>query len=503
MFQLLSRDGRRPTSRLHQGIAAVVFLFVTVWFIRSWSIEYTPEIHPPPDSEIIKIEEARPSTGNFLGHVLEGDIKEKIQASRIYIHVNESGDVGSIPLLHKLDIDIPGSSEIQVDNASSDPLSLSHSSTVAFIEVPHIEDQPDASEFLFGVATTYARLEIALDTMSHWLSSPNAALIGVMEPTADAELRDRVSKKAEQLNVSLKTIDSDETFLDRYFWLVRHLHDNRTPSTKWCVLVDDDTFFPDMRNLISTFKRRYDPSEPYYIGSLSEDYTQMGNWGYMAYGGGGIFLSTPLIDELQPVWAECYKSRNTGDRMLAACIYKHTTTKFTWEHGLHQVDLHGDHAGFYEALRKQPLSTHHWRGEGFGFKANFQGMSLVSSICGNTCLLQKFKIGHDWILTNGFSLVQFSKEELRHRDIDTDVSMERTWDFFYDTSTDAHFLYSLGPIRTVNGNGKIRFRMESAFRDTEGNVRQLYVKRRRREGRNDAFDGGEVEGAVEIIWSKS
>src|SRR5262249_47739074 len=152
------------------------------------------------------------------------------------------------------------------------------------------------SEFIFGVATTYERLEESLDTMAHWLGGTNARLIAHMEPSLDTDAPDRVLKKARDLKVNLGTVDSSYEFLDRYFALQKVLWENRSSTTKWFVFIDDDTFFLDLSKVVSTFAK-YDPNQAWYIGALTEDFQQMAIWGYMAYGGGGVFVSAPVIQQ--------------------------------------------------------------------------------------------------------------------------------------------------------------------------------------------------------------
>ena len=73
----------------------------------------------------------------------------------------------------------------------------------------------------------------------------------------------------------------------------------------------------------------------------------------MAYGGAGIFLPMPLLEKVYAAFDECKEvpvyvdgSSMNGDGLLARCIYQHTTAKFIWEPGLHQIDLQGDPSGF-------------------------------------------------------------------------------------------------------------------------------------------------------------
>ncbi|KAK5944905.1 hypothetical protein PMZ80_002107 [Knufia obscura] len=489
--------------RPSQLAAGAIFACLLLWYTLGTGNkpDPTPANVQPPAVKLDPTDEVPfydiPANGHFLGH--NGIINltnPQIQMAKVHIAVSQS-DMQPLPLMQSLDIKLPASTEITITDELSDP-NVKHPETArTVVNIPRVpRAQVDASEFIFGVATTYERLEESLDTMSHWLGGSNARIIGHMEPSLDADAPDRVLKKARDLSISLGTVDSRYEFLDRYFALLKVLQENKLPSTKWYVFIDDDTFFLDMSKLLTTFAK-YDPAEPWYIGTLSEDFQQMANWGYMAYGGGGIFLSAPLVEQILPHWDQCFAVRNTGDKMLAQCIYHHTTTKFTWEQNLHQVDLHGDQSGFYEALRQQPLSLHHWKSGMFRSTIDMYNLSRVASVCGNSCLLQKFRFKNNWVLTNGFSLVKYSDIDMRHRKIDTDISMERTWDFHYGGSTNAHFEHSLGPIRKPDEGGKISFRMESAITEQDGRVRQLYVKRQK----TGDDSHGVVEAVVEVEWS--
>lgn len=491
--------------RVTQVIPATIFACVLLWMSIKWSHSLSQDpIHTIPDLENVEEQPFYdiPTNGRLFGHNGIVNLSSPtIQFAKVKIAVSQS-DLTDLPLLQPLDIHLPASKEVDLRKISDHNSLELESAATTTLKIPRLSHtQPDAHEFIFGVATTYARLYESLDTFSHWLSNSNTRLIAAMEPSLDPDLPDRVLQKAQSLHIPLGMVESRYTYLDRYFSLIRVLHENRHSETKWYVIIDDDTFFLDLANLVNTFKAKYNPDLPYYIGALTEDFQQMATWGYMAYGGGGVFLSAPLVEAILPHWDACYAKRTTGDRKLAECIYHHTTTKFTWEHNLHQLDLHGDQAGFYEALRPQPLSVHHWKSEEFRFRADMYNMSLVSDICGNSCLLQKFKFANNWVLTNGFSLVKYSDYDVKHRDMDTDISMERTWDFYYGGANDVHFEHSLGPIRKPDEGGKITFRMESALKENDGRIRQLYVKRRRRKEFDEGPGQGEVEGVIEIEWS--
>lgn len=493
------------TLRVTQVVPATFLTCLLLWLSFKWTRSSSqgnqnaiPDLGGVEEQPFYDI----PTNGKLFGHSgIVNLTNPKVQFTKVKIAVSQS-DLTELPILQPLEINLPASTEIDIQDMSDHNNLELESTATATVRIPRLpHTQPDAREFIFGVATTYSRLYDSLDTFSHWLSNTNARIVAAMEPSLDPDLPDRVLQKAQSLHIQLGTVESRYTFLDRYFQLIRILHENRNSETKWYVIIDDDTFFLDLANLINTFKAKYNPELPYYIGALTEDSQQMSTWGYMAYGGGGVFLSAPLVEAMLPHWDACFAKRTTGDQKIASCIYHHTTTKFTWEHNLHQLDLHGDQSGFYEALRPQPLSVHHWKSEEFRFHADMYNMSLVSSICGNSCLLQKFKFSNNWILTNGFSLVRYSDYDLKHRDVDSDNSMERTWDFYYNGAGDVHFEHSLGPIRKPDEAGKITFRMESALKESDGRIRQLYVKRKRRKEPDEWPGPGAVEGVVEIEWT--
>ncbi len=283
--------------------------------------------------------------------------------------------------------------------------------------------------------------------------------------------------------MNLQITESNAEYDDQYFSLVKLLHNERQ-GAQWAAFIDDDTFFLSMPALVDSLAR-YDPSQPYYIGSLSEDFVQMSLWGFMAYGGAGIFVSMPLLAQLNTVYDQCYSVKFTGDRRIAQCIYHQTVTKLTIEQSLHQVDLHGDQSGFYEAAgRPQPLSVHHWKS---WFDVPMSQLAAVASICGDACLLQQWRFANNWIMTNGFSVVRYSEE----RPAD-DITMEKTWDD-YSTATDESYLHTLAPLRKKD-LGKISFRLEAVdVSSSPSQIRQFYVHRKQ---------SGQGDRLLEIRWQK-
>lgn len=337
----------------------------------------------------------------------------------------------------------------------------------------------DASKIVFGVATNLERLEASLEAFAYWAGKTGARILSLVEAgSGDTGQMAKVLRDAEDLEIKLEiarqNLSAESTDGDRYFALIKHLHDQRGDEpVEWAVLIDDDTFFPSMQKLLNRLDQ-YDAFQPQYLGGLTEDLHQMQNWGYMAYGGGGVFLSMPLLEQLYDNFEECNSTGiEGGDKRVADCIYAHTMTKLSWEPGLHQTDIHGDASGFYEAARAQPLSIHHWKSWN---EVDVVSLSAVASVCGAQCLLQRYRFEDGWTLVNGFSIFKYS-DEYEAEEFD----MEQTW---WDGGDYGH---SLAPLRPKD-DGKVSYRLEASVVN-EGEVRQYYVRRR---------DSG--DGVIEVIW---
>jgi hypothetical protein len=318
-----------------------------------------------------------------------------------------------------------------------------------------------------------------LAPFAYWAGGTRTRIFAILEPVPSQD-KARVEGKAQSLGISLEIVEFAGDLNERYFRLVRVLHDNRE-SARWAALIDDDTFFPSLPRLLKRLDT-YDDKSPVLVGGLSEDLVQMNLWGFMAYGGAGVFLSIPLLTELNHHFDACNAVKWTGDKRLTACTYQHTLTKLSWEPDLHQVDLHGDQSGFYEAARPQPLSVHHWKSwEHF----DMAQVATVADVCGDTCLMQNYRFSDGWVLVNGISLVKYSQD----LSLD-DITMEKTW-YDYSTATDDSYVHTLAPLRPKDP-GKVQLKMESAVKG-DGHVTQYYVHRSK---------SGMGDQVVEIVWSR-
>ncbi|OAA61751.1 Fringe-like protein [Niveomyces insectorum RCEF 264] len=410
---------------------------------------------------------------------------------------------------------------------------------------------------LFGVSSTHARLLHALDGFAHWLDGAGVQLVALVqdaegEETAAAAAATGGGTGAGGAHVEPKDLHAlmmayrargiqlraqaprnrSLTVAQNHFAVIEALLAVATPQTRWLGIVDDDTFFPSLYKLDRALQA-YDPQKPTWLGALSEDFDAISLFGYMAYGGAGVFLSVPLARQLAPHLQACLqastdpaatttiaaklevgqakvvgsssrggagKSDNTagakmptpaiatatGDGILRDCIYAHTATKLTVVPGLYQHDMYGELDGFYEA-GVLPLSVHHWRS---WYKAPLPAMAAVTARCGD-CFLQRWQFGGDTLLANGFSITRYPGG-LAPVDL---AQMEATW-----SHAGREFDFSLGPLRRPLGpEAKKSYRLRDAARDPHGGgeggdaLRQTYIYK-------GDFMQDEPDEVFELIW---
>ncbi|CAN1778238.1 hypothetical protein LINPERHAP1_LOCUS14335 [Linum perenne] len=132
-------------------------------------------------------------------------------------------------------------------------------------------------------------------------------------------------------------------------------------DARWFVMGDDDTVFV-AENLVRIL-RKYDHTQYYYIGSLSESHIQNIYFSYgMAYGGGGFAISYPLAKALEKMQDRCiqrYPGLYGSDDRMQACMAE-LGVPLTKEIGFHQYDVYGNLFGLLASHPVTPLvSLHH------------------------------------------------------------------------------------------------------------------------------------------------
>lgn len=252
------------------------------------------------------------------------------------------------------------------------------------LHVPPAYPKQQYGHLLFGVASRYDRIEDSLPVFAHWLAGTGARLVVVaadadqpynshLNLTALEEAYRKAGVQASIIPPSLKTglprngsehLPKDDgrpaPVEQLHFMLIRDMLEAATEETQWLGVLDDDTFFPALYPLGRELAR-HDHTRPAWLGALADNFFSVRIWGFMAYGGAGVFLSVPLARQLEPRLEECVTTTSVpgGDGMLRDCVYAHTTTKLTLVDGLYQHDFRGDASGFFESGRRV-LSLHHW-----------------------------------------------------------------------------------------------------------------------------------------------
>ncbi|TPX11748.1 uncharacterized protein E0L32_007485 [Thyridium curvatum] len=398
------------------------------------------------------------------------------------------------PLAQQLQGSLPAFSTIRLDTNTSiaDEFARAkteHPPATLTVDVARQAPTPDASRLIIGAATTLGRLPDALRGFKHWASNTGVRFVVSVEPYNANHTDELTVAEAVELykkhNISLTLIESTDEYLDRYVELIGILGDHLEPKTEWVSIIDDDTFFFSMKSLLDMLGK-YDPKRPWYVGNTSENKWNVDDGGIFAIGGAGVFMSRALIQQLHPHADECVRLPNIfGDSRVADCVFKFTTTKLSMEHDLYQLDLHHDVTGFYEAIRPQPVSVHHWK---TWHHHDMPTVASVSEVCGQPCVLQNFKFKDGWQMANGFSIIKYSYNET---ELATQVegAMEHTWKLtIWDIPTS--WKYSLEPLKPKD-EGKIQFLIEKSEVDkTTGDV-TLYLVRRK---------DGRADGIMLVTW---
>lgn len=266
--------------------------------------------------------------------------------------------------------------------------------------VPRTRTQPH--HIILGLATDVHRVFDMLPVLAYSFAYSNLHLVlNVPKDYRIPELRKLLRAKGIRATIILSP---EEDYLRRWVELPSLLLDFADSETRFGIVADDDTYFLSMPKLFKMLDK-YDYTKSVYIGALTDDWRQADS-GMIAYGGAGVVLSMPLLEELQPHWGECKQSTKPGDYRLANCIYAHTHTRLSIEWGLHQTDLWDDIRGMLESGR-DIISWHHWKSWNQGMDPIL--MARAGGACGSECLLQRFlsdsETEHEkYLLVHGLSL---------------------------------------------------------------------------------------------------
>ncbi|OAQ59059.1 glycosyltransferase family 31 protein [Pochonia chlamydosporia 170] len=366
----------------------------------------------------------------------------------------------------------------------------------------------DASEFMFGVSTTYERFTewstAFLDDWTYWLTdgagkSNGGKMVLAILNADEGQLTDARSLLTKTgVDVDVIAANASLPMATRYLSLIPTMHTHPDAGKKkWLVLCDDDTFFPSM-NALKERLEEYDHKRELYIGALSEDAVAVQRHGSQAFGGAGVFLSPSIASRVASAFQNCtseaelVKADWQGDRLLHQCIQEHSDISLTILPGLWQLDVSGDPAGFYEWGTK-PLSLHHYRS---WYYATPNLYSKIAYVCGEDCTLQRFQTADDYIIT-GYSIahypvgISFNTEAI---EATFRVSDESGW----------NFACKFGALRkSLTGTGrKISWELKESIIQKDGCLLQTYIRKGNdtRWVNTDIGAAASHDSVIELVW---
>jgi hypothetical protein len=291
-------------------------------------------------------------------------------------------------------------------------------------------DQIDASSLIFGISTSYNRIVYSnvslISDWARWLTdgkgrSNGASLVLTLHLASNAEVS-YVSTALRERGIEAVVLSADNKLdvTTRYIDRVRLLSDRKDEilqkegkETKFLALVDDDVFFPSLGKLLGKLSK-FDAKKKVYVGMPSErsDWTVENNI-TMTYGGGAVFFTVPMADSLSQLpclkkGAEDKVDELNGnaywDELLYRCISKHTEDNLYVLPSFYmpEDDYYGLRTGYEGGV--QPLALHHYK-----HRHRFEPWKahIVTSLCGESCFLQRFWFKDSWILVNGHTISHY------------------------------------------------------------------------------------------------
>ncbi|KAH6999614.1 glycosyltransferase family 31 protein [Ilyonectria destructans] len=376
----------------------------------------------------------------------------------------------------------------------------------------------NATQFLFGVSTTYERFmnpdTTPIGEWIYWMTDSHghtngAHLVLMLLDATDHELQEVANMLGDVgINVDVYHSDSSTEMAVRYLTLVPTLYTHREAANKkWLVTCDDDTFFPSMHGLVEKLAT-YDADMPMYIGTLSEDAGAVERHGSQAFGGAGVFLSMPMAALITDSYEDCKSEQSIrdansgwgaqGDILLRNCIYKNSETRLTNLWDLWQLDFLGHPSGFYEWGIK-PLSLHHYRGRGWHLSRPVQ-MSKIAHTCGEDCTMLRFQTDDNFIVS-GYSVAHYPEGiNFDHRQVESTLwapAPNRGWNLDY----------MLGPQRPslLRTGRKIGWELQESEVNADGSVLQTYIRHKTdwRWVGKDEKPMSNIDGIMELVWIPS
>ena len=300
------------------------------------------------------------------------------------------------------------------------------------LEVPvpgsPLPEQIDASDFLFGISSTYERVvaeEYAIvKDWARWLTGGGrygngATFVLVLDQATENQIDELYESLAKfGIDAYVTTSLSPMSTARRYFEMIKVMKSFSTilaqngQNKKWFGLLDEKIFLPNLSYLQDRLFS-YNSEAEMYMGLPSEKTDWAIGSGYVTtYGGGAIFLTRPAvshISNLPCIGADDSDKSSEGkgwDSLLQDCLVKHTDLTMTVLPSFYSPsddDEYSTRADSYET-GIQPLTLHHYEER---HQVNPSMAHLVTDVCGEACFLQRYRFSDDWVLVNGYSITEY------------------------------------------------------------------------------------------------
>jgi hypothetical protein len=315
--------------------------------------------------------------------------------------------------------------------------------------------QVDASDFLFGVSTTYARVVdrdyAMIKAWARWLTDghqhSNGASLVVVLDQASTEHLEEVDRtlQASGIDCWVTTTEEPMSMARRYLELSRILKTFAAnlaangQDKRWFGLVEDDVFFPSLSYLRDRLFT-YNTGGDHYIGLPSERLDWDTESGMLkTYGGGAVLLTRTAVSRIPnlpcfetapaPLKAggkvSSFRSRR-WDELIHDCMMRHSDLDmhvlpgfFSPNDELYDPAVDSYETGLQPLLLRRYAERH---------LLNINKAHLVTNVCGESCFMQRYLFHDNWVLVNGISITEYPdgvqiqrretqhKEKLRRRD---------------------------------------------------------------------------------------
>ncbi|PHH91650.1 hypothetical protein CDD83_10867 [Cordyceps sp. RAO-2017] len=388
-------------------------------------------------------------------------------------------------------------------------------------------DETDASDFLFGISTTYERIAdrewALLRAWERWLTrgkktSNGAGFVLMLDKATDKQLREVEAKlHAHGLGAYLLATNDPMSMARRYHELVRIFKTYGATLAAsgqrktWFGLVEDTVFFPDLSYLRQRLAA-YNADEELFIGLTSErqDWQADGR-GMFTYGGGAVLMSRRAVDRIPGLpCLEVAKAKppvkpKRWDALLKDCVKEHAGLQMRVMPAFYSPGEEGEGdatpvpAGHEEGVR--PLVLHDYQDR---HRLDVGMAHLVTDVCGEACFMQRYVFHDRWVLINGVSISQHP-DGLEHHQPRRRLGTERAEAQRTGRSRRSGLMEELEDdektLLAWTGRRNV-WRLLDSTSASDGSVWQAYLKRGARGGpakeREEETDS--MDSVIVLIW---